>query len=79
MDQQYWVGKKVQGWDFNVETLSGMKSHHQYKAYSRIQKSLPQDWKFLQCFTPHIGPIFAPVYKSMWENFLPALVFGSEK
>ena len=45
-------------------------------AYAGMQKSLHQEWEFVQQVTPVIGDVFGPVEKALRENFLPALFEG---
>jgi hypothetical protein len=42
-------------------------------AYAGLQKSLQQEWKFLQRVVPEIGDRFAGVEQAISANFLPAL------
>ena len=64
---------KVEGWSESVETLAGVSCKHPQSVYSRLQKSIQQEWAFVQQVTPGIGDAFGPVEKALWETFLPAL------
>ena len=53
--------KKVEGWADSVRTLSGVARKHPQSAYAGLQKSLQQEWAFVQRVTPGIGNEFGPV------------------
>ena len=55
-----------------VETLAGLSRKHPQSAYAGLQKSLQQEWKFVQRVTPGIGDAFGPVEKPLRETFVPA-------
>ena len=56
-----WLADKITGWAESVETLSGVSRKHPQSAYARLQKSLQQEWAFMQRVTPGIGNAFVPV------------------
>ena len=68
-----WMEGKVAGWSEYVETLAGVSCKHPKSVYSRLQKSIQQEWALLQQVTHGIGDAFGPVEKALWETFLPAL------
>ena len=55
------VKTKVEGWAKSVKTLAGMAIKHPQCAYAGLQKSLQQEWSFVQRVTPGIGAEFGPV------------------
>ena len=56
-----WLAEKVQGWKELAKTLLGVDRKHRQSAYTGLQKSLQQEWAFLQQVTPGIGDAFGPV------------------
>ena len=56
-----------------VKTLSGVARKHPQSAYSGLQKSLKQEWAFVQRVTPNIGDDFCPVEEALRETFIPDL------
>ena len=70
------LAEKVQGWVELVKTLSGVACNHLQSAYAGLQKSLQQEWAFMQWVTPGIGDAFGPVEEVLEETFLPDLFQG---
>ena len=70
------MAKKVQGWTELVTTLSGVTSNHLQSAYAGLQKSLQQEWAFVQQMIPGIGDAFRPVETVLKETFVPELFKG---
>ena len=56
---------KVEGWAESVLTLAGVACKHPQSGYSVLQKSLQQEWEFLQQVTPCIGDAFGLVEKDL--------------
>ena len=54
-EQDSWLGEKVEGWWYLVATLAGVAHQHLKTAYAGLQKSLQQEWDFMQRVTPYIG------------------------
>ena len=54
-------------------TIAGVSCKHPQSAYARLQKSLYQEWAFLQRVTPGISDAFDPIEKVLQETFLPDL------
>ena len=52
--------EKVRGWAKLVNNLSGVSHKHPQSAYAGLQKSLQQDWEFMQRVTPGIRDAFGP-------------------
>ena len=59
--EESWKAKKVHGWAKSVKTLAGVAHKHLQSACTGLQKSLQQEWAFVQRFTPSIGESFGPV------------------
>ena len=68
--------RKITGWAESVETLAGVSCNHSQSTYAVLQKSLQQEWAFVQWVTPGIGDAFGPVVKALRETFVPALSEG---
>ena len=71
-----WLVEKIKGWTESVEILSGVSRKHPQSAYAELQKSLQQEWAFVQRVTPGISDTFIPVETSLKETFVPALFEG---
>ena len=55
---------------------SGVAHKHPQSAYAGLEKSLQQEWAFLQRVTPGVGDAFGPVEEALREIFVPALYEG---
>ena len=53
-----------------------MARKHPQSAYAGRQKSLQQEWAFVQRVTPGIGNAFGPVEEEIATAFLPELFKG---
>ena len=71
-----WLAEKVHGWTESVKTLSGVTRKHPQSTYAGLQKSLQQEWTFLQWVTPGIGDDFGLVAQALRETFILALFQG---
>ena len=60
-----------------MKTLAGVARKHPQSAYAGLQKSLQQEWSFVQRVTPGIGNAFGPVEEEIAKAFLPALFEGA--
>ena len=58
--EERWLRDKIAGWEEYVETLAGMSRNHPQYAYEGLQRSLQQQWEFVQRVTPGIGDAFGP-------------------
>ena len=67
---------KVEGWANSVGTLVGVSRKHLQSTFSGLQKSLQQEWEFMQRVTPVIEDTLRPVEKALQETFLPSLFEG---
>ena len=65
----------MEGWAESVRTLAGVARKHPQSAYKGLQKSLQQEWAFVQRVTPGIGDAFGPV-EEITTAFLPELFEG---
>ena len=74
--ERQWVRTKVEGWAESVKTLVGVALKHPQSAYAGLQKSLQQEWAFVQRVTPGIGEEFGPVEEEIAKAFLPELFVG---
>ena len=71
-----WVQTKVVGWAESVRTLAGVAHNHPQSAYAGLQKSLQQEWAFVQPVTPGIGDACGPVEEDIATAFLQELFKG---
>ena len=67
----------MEGWQDSVANLVGMAHRHPQTTYAILQKSLQQEWAFVQRINPDIGMDFQGVENAMWVIFLPTLFLGS--
>ena len=74
--EKRWLTRKVMGWADYVETLVGVSRKHLQSTYAGLQKSLQQEWEFMQRVTPGIGDVFVPVEKALRKTLLPELFEG---
>ena len=71
-----WIQEKLEGWAESVTTQTGVANKHPQSAYAGLQKSLRQEWAFMQRVNPGIGDAFGPVEEEIATAFLPALFEG---
>ena len=64
------------GWDESVRTLARVARKHPQSAYAGLQKSLQQEWEFVQRVTLGIGNAFGPVEEEIKKAFIPELFHG---
>ena len=64
------------GWPESVETLAEVFRKHPQSAYAGLQKSLQQEWEFVQQVTLGIGDAFGLVEKALRETIVPELFEG---
>ena len=57
--------------------MSGVAHRHLQMAYTGLQKSLQQEWAFVQRVTPGIGMAFQTVKYEMRDTFLLTLFQGA--
>ena len=71
-----WLDEKVQVCTELARKLSGVDCKHPQSSYSRLQKSLQQEWAFVKKSTPNIGDAFGPIKKALRESLMPDLFKG---
>ena len=59
-----------------MSVLTGVAHKHPQSAYTGLQKSLQQEWAFVQRVTPGVGETFGPVEEALREIFVPELFRG---
>ena len=60
-----WLYEKVQGWEESVRKLLWVDHKHPQSYYAGLNKSLQQEWVFVQQVTPDILDAFVPVEKAL--------------
>ena len=68
--------EKITGWAESVNNLTRISRKYLHSEYAGLQKSLHQEWAFVQRVTPGIGDTFGPVEKALREAFMPELFKG---
>ena len=56
-----WLVAKIKGWTESVDILAGVSQKHPQSSYAGLQKSLQQEWAFVQPVTPGVSDAFGPV------------------
>ena len=59
-----------------VSVLAGVAHKHPHSANVGLQKSLQQNWAFVQRVTPGVGEALGPVEEDLREIFVPDLFRG---
>jgi hypothetical protein len=77
LDQTLWVEAQAKKWTDAVGVLAYVAENHPQAAYAGLQKSLQQEWQFLQQVTEGIDVEFSGIESALCTQFLPAL-FGKE-
>ena len=72
-----WLLEKTKAWEDAVADLAAVAPNFPQAAYSGLQKSLQQEWQFVQRVTKGIGPEFKNIELSLTRTFLPTL-FGDD-
>jgi hypothetical protein len=75
-EQREWVEEKAQTWADGVLELSKVVGRHPQAAHAGLQKSLQQEWQFLQRVTNALSDEFEVVEEALAKKFLPSL-FGN--
>jgi hypothetical protein len=76
-DQKLWVEAQAARWVDAVVEISKVAERYPQTAYARMQKSLQQEWQFLQRVTDGLDDEFAAIEHAVNAKFLPPL-FGIE-
>jgi hypothetical protein len=74
-DLDNWLSKKASAWELTVKDLASVATRYPQTAYTGLQKSLQNEWQFVQRVKPGIAAHFSGIEKALSRNFLPAL-FG---
>jgi hypothetical protein len=61
-NQKAWIQEKTANWVTAIHELSWVAEKYQQVAYAGLQKSLQQEWQFLQQVTKDLNEKF-------WRNF----------
>ena len=70
-----WLEAKIKGWTESVAILFGVAQKHPQSAYAGLQKSLQQEWAFVQRVTPGVGNSFGTVETALKDAFVSAALF----
>jgi hypothetical protein len=76
MDKQpLWLKAKVSNWTSVIADLACVVlSRPQSSAYAGLQKSLQQEWQFIQRVVEGVGEDFSEIEKAITNLFLPSLL-----
>ena len=66
-------GEKTEDWESTVTELAATAKDFPQSAYAGLQKSLQQEWKFVQRATKNCGKKFEDLSKTIFDTFLRAL------
>ena len=70
------MAAKIKGWTESVDILTGVSQKHPQSAYEGLQKSLQQEWAFVQRVTPGVSDAFGPVEMALKDTFVSELFKG---
>ena len=59
-----------------MNILAEVARKYPQSAYTRLQKSLQQEWAFIQRVTPVVGDSLGPVEEALKDTYMPALFEG---
>jgi hypothetical protein len=68
-----WIETKTENWEHAVTQLAAAAKDFPQSAYAGLQKSLQQEWQFVQRATENCGERFNNLSKTIYDTFLPAL------
>ena len=68
-----WLSDKVQDWAKGIATISTAATSYPQSAYTGLQKSLQQEWQFVQRTCPSPPDSFQPLEAQISKTFIPAL------
>ena len=71
-----WLAAKIKGWSEAVEIFAGVAPKHPQSTYAGLQKSLQQEWVFMQRVTLGVGKGFGPVETALKETSVLAFFEG---
>eukprot|EP00978_Attheya_sp_CCMP212_P047373 scaffold421334_cov62-Attheya_sp.AAC.4 len=72
-EMKEWIGEKADEWTAGIKAIAKVAPQFLQTAYAGIQKSLQQEWQFVQRVIDGIGGKFSEVEAALMEVFLPAL------
>jgi hypothetical protein len=72
-----WIKEKAHNWAEAVKELASAAKNYPQTVYSGLQRSLQQEWQFVQRVISDIGDQFAEVEKVISHTFRRAL-FGED-
>jgi hypothetical protein len=70
-DLHAWLKDTVSTWELAIGELSMAATKYPQSAYTGLQKSLQNEWQFVQRVKPGIGEHFQGVEKALATQFLP--------
>ena len=73
-----WLKSNISDWVYGVQELAQVAQSYPQTAYAGLQKSLQQEWQYLQRVTEGTSDHFSPIEKAICDDFLPAL-FGEPR
>jgi hypothetical protein len=73
VEMKEWIGEKADEWTGCIKAIAKVAPLFPQMAYAGIQKSLQQEWQFVQRVIDGIGGEFSEVEAALTEVFLPAL------
>ena len=68
-----WIQEKTTDWAQAVKELASVASSYPQSAYAGMQKSLQNEWQFVQRVRSKIAEKFEPVKDALNTHFIPAL------
>ena len=74
-----WLEPNIKEWTKSVAFLARVSQKYPQSPYAGLQKSLQQEWEFVQRVTPGVGDSFRPVEKALKETFVPELFEGLQE
>ena len=74
--QDRWMEEKLEGWKSLVAIIAVVVGKHPQTTYAGLQKSLQQEWDFVQHVTPYIGTSLHTMEDSLRDAFLLDLFKG---
>jgi hypothetical protein len=77
-DLDNWLSKKVSAWELAVKDLASVATRYPPTAYPGLQKSLQNEWQFVQRVKPGIATHFSGIEKALSHDFLAALLLLGE-
>ncbi len=72
-NQQLWIQEKTEAWVDSIKELAMVAERYPQAAYAGLQKSLQQEWQFLQHVTEGLGNQFQDIKQALQREVLPAL------